>query len=198
MVPADPAGMALADGQGQVGPVAKDASQRGVLAHSAQELAGIARLPGTCRRKAFASWLRLASAGAWFTACRRMAFRSAWLNATGLPCMLLEVAALAAISPACCGPMPNAARPGTASWVRVCRIQASPSWIEAAGWPVSSRAVRSQRSTAGWQAGPDRIARTLVSKAGASSGGAGDTVRHVGDAAADAGQAVHRAGLGVG
>jgi hypothetical protein len=40
-------------------------------------------------------------------------------------------------------PMPNAARPGTASWVRVCRIQASPSWIEAAGWPVSSRAVRS-------------------------------------------------------
>jgi hypothetical protein len=112
--------------------------------------------------------------------------------------MLLEVAALAAISPACCGPMPNAARPGTASWVRVCRIQASPSWIEAAGWPVSSRAVRSQRSTAGWQAGPDRIARTLVSKAGASSGGAGDTVRHVGDAAADAGQAVRRAGLGVG
>jgi hypothetical protein len=99
MVPADPAGMALAHGQGQVGPVAKDASQRGVLAHGAQELAGIARLPGTCRRKAFASWLRLASAGAWFTACRRIAFRSAWLNATGLPCMLLEVAALAAISP---------------------------------------------------------------------------------------------------
>jgi hypothetical protein len=45
MVPADPADMALADGQGQVGPVARNTSQRGVLAHRAQELAGIARLP---------------------------------------------------------------------------------------------------------------------------------------------------------
>jgi hypothetical protein len=49
---------------------------------------------------------------AWLAACKTMACRSARLNATGLPCLLLEAAALAAISPACCGPMPNAARPG--------------------------------------------------------------------------------------
>ena len=64
MVPADPAGTALVGGQGQVGPVAGNTSQRGVLAHGAQDLAGIARLPVYLQAKAFASWPLLASAGA--------------------------------------------------------------------------------------------------------------------------------------
>src|SRR5262249_32106845 len=40
------------------------------------------------------------------------AHRSPWLKAPGLPRMLLDLAALAATSSACCGPMPDAARPG--------------------------------------------------------------------------------------
>jgi MOSC domain-containing protein YiiM len=66
-------------------------------------------------------------------ACISTASRSPWVSDTGLPCMLLDLRALAAISPACCGPTPNAARPGTASSRRVSRIQARPSATDAAG-----------------------------------------------------------------
>jgi hypothetical protein len=83
----------------------------------------------------------VASAGACVvhSARRRAAFRSSWIDATGLPCMLLDVRALAAISSACCGRTADVARRGTASSVRVWRIQARPSWIDAVGCPVSSR-----------------------------------------------------------
>jgi MOSC domain-containing protein YiiM len=74
-------------------------------------------------------------------ACSTTASRSAWLSGTGLPCMLLDLRALAAISPACPDPTPKAASPGTASRPRVSRIQARPSATDAACWPVSSRAT---------------------------------------------------------
>ena len=82
---------------------------------------------GTCKRKGFLRGCpRVASAGACVvhSARRRAAVRSAWLNATGLPCMLLDVRALAAISSACCGRTAGVARRGTANSVRVWRIQA--------------------------------------------------------------------------
>lgn len=56
---------------------------------------------------------------------------SPWLRAIGLPCMLLDTAALAAMSPACSGPMPNVARPGIRSWATVSRIQATPNSMDA-------------------------------------------------------------------
>ena len=71
----------------------------------------------------------------------RTSSRSPRVNGAGLPCMLLDLRALAAISSACCGPMPTAARQGTASRPRVSRIQARPSPMDAAGWPVSSCAT---------------------------------------------------------
>src|SRR5437868_6383973 len=45
MVPADPAGMAFADGQGQAGPVARNTSQRGVLSTARRNWR--AALPGS-------------------------------------------------------------------------------------------------------------------------------------------------------
>src|SRR6476659_820648 len=57
-------------------------------------------------------------------ACRTTAFSSSWLSGTGLPCMLLDIAALAAMPSASPGPRPNAARPGTPSRLTVSPIQA--------------------------------------------------------------------------
>src|SRR4029077_19740447 len=74
-------------------------------------------------------------------AWRRMARRALWSSGTGLPCMLLDRAALAAMSSASCGPMPNAASRGTPSRVTVSRIQARPSAMEAEGFPVITRAA---------------------------------------------------------
>src|SRR5712692_2693117 len=82
-------------------------------------------------------------------AWRRMVLRSLVLKATGLPCMLLDLMALAATSSAWCGRIPNAARPGIASMVIVSRIQATPSAMDAAGFPVSNWATSAYRSRAG-------------------------------------------------
>src|SRR5579863_8251028 len=79
---------------------------------------------GTCRRPRSSRPPRGCSPP--HSAWSRAASRSAGLSATGLPFMLLEVTALAAISPACCGPRPKAARPGTWSRVSVSAIQARP------------------------------------------------------------------------
>src|ERR1019366_10647895 len=57
------------------------------------------------------------------SAWRRVACRSAALRATGLACMLLDLMALAAMSSACCGRMPNAARPGTRSEEHTSELQ---------------------------------------------------------------------------
>ena len=70
-----------------------------------------------------------------------IARKPAGLRVTGLPCMLLDTAALAAMSPASCGRTPKDARPGTASMMTVSRIQATPSSTDAVGVPVSSRAA---------------------------------------------------------
>src|SRR2546421_291580 len=81
-------------------------------------------------------------------ACRTTAVSSSWLSGTGLPCMLLDVMAVAAMSAACPGPRPNAASPGTPSRVRVSPIQARPSSTDAPGFPVSSCAASAYRSRA--------------------------------------------------
>jgi hypothetical protein len=115
----------------------------GTRACSERQRMGAAQIrpTGTCKRKGFLS--RVASAGACVvhSVRRRAAFGSSWLNAAGLPGMMLDVRALAAISSACCGRTADVARRGTASSVRVWRIQARPSWIDAVGCPVSSRAA---------------------------------------------------------
>src|SRR4029079_13101941 len=102
-------------------------------------------------------------------ACRTTAFSSSWLSGTGLPCMLLDVAALAAMPSASPGPRPNAASPGTPSRLTVSPIQARPSSPDAPGFPVSSCAASAYRSSTEEPGATERRARTLASMTGASS-----------------------------
>src|SRR6185437_2782956 len=102
-------------------------------------------------------------------ACRTTAFSSSWLSGTGLPCMLLDVAALAAMPSASPGPRPNAASPGTPSRLTVSPIQARPSSTDAPGFPVSSCAASAYRSSTGEPGAAERRVRTLASMTGASS-----------------------------
>jgi hypothetical protein len=98
-----------------------------------------------------------------------IARKPAGLRVTGLPCMLLDTAALAAMSSASCGPMPNAARPGIPNKPIVSRIQATPNSMDAVGRPVSSCAAVMYRSRTGSPRSTERSARTFVSITGASS-----------------------------
>src|SRR6478672_7193187 len=102
-------------------------------------------------------------------ACRTTAFSSSWLSGTGLPCMLLDVAALAAMPSASPGPRPNAASPGTPSRLTVSPTQARPSSTDAPGFPVSSCAASAYRSSTEEPGATERRARTLASMTGASS-----------------------------
>jgi len=87
--------------------------------------------------------------GAGHAARASIARKPASVSGTGLPRILLDRSAGAAMPSACSGTRPNALRPGMASSASVRRTQATPSSIVAAGSPVRRAAASAYRARAG-------------------------------------------------